>query len=451
MVTITQALERVKDDFPHDLDANRIDQACRDVGHRWRDRVLNPVTTIYTFLVQILYGNTACNHLPHLVGQSFTGSAYSQARKRLPLAVLQTLLRALVESAQRASTKVGLWRGHRTFIVDASTCLMPDNEQLDGHFGRPPNHNPGCGFPMAHLLMLFDSATGMIVSLIASKRYTGDLKHITRMHPHLQPNDLLIGDRAFGLYVHLALLLQGKMHGLFRLHQTINVGFTPHRPYRHPSVIAKARHKGWPSSRWIKSLGRNDQLVEYHQPKRRSTVIDARTHDTLAKSIVVRELRYTVKRSGFRVRHITLVTTLLDPKKYPAEVLITLYQSRWQVETNLRHLKTSMGMTQLKCKTIDGVMKELTTFVLVYNLVRVVMLESARRQRVKPDRISFMDALRWLICDQSPLTLAQLTVNPSRPGRVEPRQLKRQPKHYTSMKKPRHVLRQELLRKQDTV
>lgn len=446
MVSITHALQRIKDNLPAHLNAQQIHQACHDVGHRWRQRLLDPATTIYLFIVQVLHCNTACSHLPHLVGRSFSASAYSQARKRLPLAVFQKLFEVLVASVPSVTQSIGLWRGHRTWVVDASNCLMPDTPALEAHFGRPGNHKEGGGYPMAHLLMLFDAATGLIVSLIPSKCRTGDTTHLHKMYPHLQPNDLLIGDRAFGLYTHLALILKHKTHGLFRLHQTINVNFTPHRPYRHP-LKPSITYKHWPRSRWVRRLGKDDQIVKYYKPRRRSVVIDASTFDALPDAIVVRELRYTITRSGFRTKQITLVTTLLDPVRYPKEALADLYGSRWQVETNIRHLKTTMGMKQLKCKNINSVMKELMIFVLVYNLVRLVMLESAKQQRVHPDRISFVDALRWLCCDRTPLAVADLLVNLSRPGRVEPRQLKRGPKNYGWMKKPRHVLQQELMDK----
>jgi hypothetical protein len=164
----------------------------------------------------------------------------------------------------------------------------------------------------------------------------------------------------------------------------------------------------------------------------------------LPQSLVVRELRYQITRPGARTREVTLVTTFLDPQKYPAEDLAELYGQRWAIETNLRHLKQTMKMDVLRCETVAGVLKELTVFCLVYNLVRSVMYAAAARQGVNVDRISFADALGWLAHTQPGSGLRDLKVNPDRPDRVEPRAVKRRPKAYKRLTQPREVLRNRL-------
>ena len=164
----------------------------------------------------------------------------------------------------------------------------------------------------------------------------------------------------------------------------------------------------------------------------------------LPESLLVRELRYTIKRRGFRVREVTLVTTLLDPQRYPATELAQLYLRRWRIETNFGHLKTTLGMDVLHCKTVAGVQKEATMFVLVYNLVRMVMREAAQRQQVDVERISFIDTLRWLTTTPPDVPLPPLIINPDRFGRFEPRVRKRRPKQYPVMKRPRAELRKAL-------
>jgi hypothetical protein len=159
----------------------------------------------------------------------------------------------------------------------------------------------------------------------------------------------------------------------------------------------------------------------------------------------VREVRIRVNVPGCRVHVVTLVTTLLDRKRYPKEVLARLYECRWGVEVNLRHLKKTMAMDVLRCETRHGVLKELAMFVVAYNLVRRVMREAARRQRVQPQRISFVDALRWLRESKGGEELPRLKVNPHRPGRVEPRVMKRRPKKFKLMNKTRAVLRAALM------
>src|SRR5262249_822642 len=148
---------------------------------------------------------------------------------------------------------------------------------------------------------------------------------------------------------------------------------------------------------------------------------------------------------GCRVSVLTLVTTLLDAKRYPKEALARRYERRWAVEVNLRHLKVSLGMDVLRCETSKGVLKELMVFVTVYNLVRRVIAEAARGERVKPERISFVDALRWLREADRGEALPRLKVNAERRGRVEPRVRKRRPKQYDLMNKPRSELRAALL------
>lgn len=177
--------------------------------------------------------------------------------------------------------------------------------------------------------------------------------------------------------------------------------------------------------------------------------MDDATWTRLPETLLVRELRYLVGQRGYRPRVITLVTTLLDPVRYPATELAELYRSRWQIEVNFRHLKTTMGLEVLRCQRVAGVLKELHMFAIVYNLVRLVMLEASRRQRVPLQRVSFIDALRWLRHTPPGTPLSDLVINPFRPNRLEPRVLKRRMKKYTLMKKPRQVLRKALLRKKD--
>jgi hypothetical protein len=148
---------------------------------------------------------------------------------------------------------------------------------------------------------------------------------------------------------------------------------------------------------------------------------------------------------GFRTREITLVTTRLDAEAYCVSDLAALYRQRWQVETALAHLKTTMQMDVLHGKTVPGVLKELTVFAIVYNLVRMVMRQSATRQHTAVERISFRDALRWLSAPQTGMPLVALIANPVRPHRVEPRVKKRRPKSFPFMIKPRQALRQQLV------
>ena len=204
---------------------------------------------------------------------------------------------------------------------------------------------------------------------------------------------------------------------------------------------------GRPSSRWVKRLGKDDQLVEWFKPKERPRWMDRAEYDSLPESILVREVRRTVRAPGGGKVTLTVVTTLADAKRYPPSALMGLRLRRWDVETNIGHLKTTMGMDVLRCQTEAGVRKELAVFCLVYNLVRVVMLEAARRQGVPAVRVSFADALAWVRHARPGDELPDLVVNPLRPGRVEPRAVKRRCKQYDLLNRPRDELRKSIINK----
>ena len=185
-----------------------------------------------------------------------------------------------------------------------------------------------------------------------------------------------------------------------------------------------------------------DQIVEYFKPKQRPQWMTAEAYAALPDSLMVRELRYRISQKGYRTREVVLVTTLLDHVQYSSEDLADLYARRWQVETNLKHLKQTLGMDVLHTKSLNNVLKELTMFVLVYNLVRLVMLNAAEQQNVPVERISFVDALRWLRDDTRETPFRPLIVIPVRRGRSEPRVRKRRPKEFPLMTQPREQLRQ---------
>jgi Transposase DDE domain len=442
-LSIPEILTQFKVDVAKVLSAETIRHVCLCLGHVWRDRVLDPVTTIHVFLLQILHGNIACSALPRLAGLAFTATAYCQARARLPLIVFGVLLQRVCDALLPEIDATGRWRGHRTWTLDGSSFSMSDIPVLRDFFGQPSAQSKGCGFPVAHLLALFHSGTGVLLQVLASPLRTHDMKHAATMHPVLQKGDILIADRGLCSFVHLALLFLRNMHGVFRLHQKQIVSFRVGRKHRKKSKPKK----GLPSSHYLRRLGRWDQLVEYIKPTSKPKWMDHEAFAALPETLTLREVRYLTRQRGHRTRVITLVTTLLDPTLYPAAELAALYLSRWQIEVNFRHLKTTMGMEIMHCQTVEGVTKELCMFAIAYNLVRLVMLEASRRQNVPLDRISFIDALRWLRDTPAGEILTRLVVNPLRPDRIEPRVLKRRMKEYTLMKKPRAKLRKQLSRK----
>lgn len=448
MASIASSLCRIKQNPLGVLNRDIVERVCREHNYQWRERELDPATTLALFAQQIVHGNIPCSEVCHLAAGSFTAQAYCDARARLPLAIYQTLLNEVYQKVvPQTRREQHLWRGHRTFHIDGSTFSMPDTPELRKAFGMPSGQQPGCGFPVAHLLVLFSAATGLLIDTWASPLRTGDLAESTEAHLHLDAGDILIGDDTFSGYPHIASLLKQGLHGLFPVHHLRIVDFQKNRPHCGSGKQAVA---GMPRSRWIKSLGKNDQLVEYFKAGPTPKWMNQEQYDALPDSIIVRELRRTVVRPGGGKITITLVTTLLDPKAYPAKHLLKLRLRRWDVETNIGHLKTTMKMDVLRCKSEHGVRKELTMFSLVYNLVRLVMLEAAARQDVPVSRISFADAYKWMRHARPGDTLAVLIVNPYRPHRIEPRCKKRRAKQYDLMNKPREALRRMLKKQRKT-
>ena len=441
--SIDTILKRLRQDIAAHLSPESILSASRAAGHRWRKCILNPAAIVHWFVIQVLHGNTSLEHVARLGDGLFTSSAYCLARALLPLAVFQNVLYDVIKALIPETHAEGLWRGHRTFLSDGSSFSMPDTPELQKQFGQSGAQKPGCGFPVANILALFHAGTGVLLKVMVTPLRSHEMASVSGIHPALEPGDVLIVDRGLSSFAHLALLVRGGVEAVFRMHQRQIVDFTPNRPHARPG--AKRAAKGLPRSRWLRSLGVLDQVVEWFKPEERPEWMTVEQYAELPETLTVRELRYDVGRPGFRTRTVTLVTTLLDAEAYPLDALAEVYGARWRVELNLRHLKTTMKMDVLKCKTVDGVLKELTIYAIVYNLVRVVMLEAARRQGVDVERISFVDALRWLCQAKPGEELPKLVVNPDRPGRYEPRAKKRRPKQYDLMNKPRSVLRKGLL------
>jgi hypothetical protein len=317
---------------------------------------------------------------------------------------------------------------------------MPDTPMLRRRFGLPPGHKCGCGFPVAHLLVLFDVASGGLLDILISPWRTNDFRRVAELHACLRPRDVLVADRGFCSYTHVAQLQRRGAYGLFRLRASHSVDFRPERP---PAA------RGRLSCRRLARCGPGDQLVLWRRPAYVSRTQTAQEHAQLPPYVVVRELYYRIRTPGFRTREVTLVTTLLNPDRYPAEALAALYRGRWQAETNLRYLKQTLGLPVLHSQTVAGVEKEILVFGTVYNLVQSRRAQAAAQQHVPREQISFVDAwrqLRWPLRTAEP---PKLWVRPRRPERYEPRYRKRRPPSYPLMTRPRLRLRREMRDRND--
>lgn len=452
MVALDHALLRIRrDGGPDLLRPDPINQLARQQGHVFRDTTLTPGNTLRLFVQQVAHGNVACSAMHHLAGEDFSDSAWCQARSRLPVGLVQAVHQRLIDHAQREldlTDDVGAdthrWHTHRVFVVDGTNDSMPDTPELRAHYGVPSGCREGLGFPTSHLLMLMDHRSGLLIDCVDSPLTTSDISQTPPMHAHLDKGDILLGDEMFSGWGHLALLLQGGLHAVMPVHHKRIVDFTPKRKHAHPHRGKNTKRVGKPRSRIVEALGKDDQVVEYFKPMDKPAWMSDEQWLSLPESITVREVRRTVKRQGFRPLTVTIVTTLLDPEKYPADDLVELRLTRWMIETNIRHLKITLGMDVLKCKTLEGVRKERLVFLLVYNLIRVLMIRAAWRQGVHVNRLSFADTLAWLRHGDLSALPPMMKVNPLRHGRLEPRAIKRQKKEFPYMTKPRSELKAQL-------
>ncbi len=440
MAIIAERLRGIKSNPGAIVNRSAVCRACGECGHRWRERRLDPCTTLETFVAQVVHGNTAITDVVRITGGRFSPSAYCQARQRLPVGVVKAALEAFTAKARRScDDRSGLWRGHRTALIDGTGVVMPDTPELRGVFGTAVHYGPGCGLPLAHLVTLFDAHHGLLLDMSVAPGRTHDLRQAQDLHPALREGDVLVGDRGLCAYTHLAMLNAAGLHGLFRVNRSRNIPFPasngPRRPHSYNRHCSQ-------EPILIDLNSTDDQLIEIVKPHNRSRHISPELFATIPSTMLVRAVRYRVERPGARSREITLLTTLLDAGKYPAAALAELYLSRWRVEQNIRHLKRTLGMERLKCQSLDGVHRELAVFALVYNAVCAARVLAARARQLEPVRISFVDTLRWLRSTGrgdintfgSP---SNIVVLPKRPPRLHPRQRKRSDGPFPVMRYPR--------------
>ena len=264
---IVTILGRLQQDLADELSPDAIEQACKQEKYSWRKRMLDPVTTVYLFLLQILHGNTACSHVVHFGRWNFTDTAYCAARKRLPLGVLRRLAARIAERVRTATTAESTWHGHRVWLLDGSSFSMPDTPELQAAFGQPGGQRQGCGFPVAKFLALFDLATGMLLRVEPAPLRSHEMSRCAVATSGLLPGDIVLGDRGFCSYAHFAILLNRELHGVFR------ASASDHR--LHTGSAAGGAGQGEEAARGddpaafaVGALaGRSDQVVIWSKPK----------------------------------------------------------------------------------------------------------------------------------------------------------------------------------------
>ena len=419
MATVSTSLRDVKAHLQELVSDEDVSQICKRLGHTWRNRVLNPAATVQLFLLQLL-AKVSMQGLRHVAGISVTAQAICKAKQRLPLQLFMALVSQCVPEGPCQS----LWHGLALYMVDGMSFLTADTPALVKKFGKASNQRgTSNSYPVPKLLALMDFTGGFIRRVIALPAARQEFTCLSRLFRAVGKNALLLGDRGLVSFAHMALLMDAGAHGCFRLPRwQVTYG------------------RGKCSRRLIDRLGKQDLLVGW-KPCRRPKWMSGKRWEALAsRELVLRQIAYRVHRKGFRAPWAWIITTLLDPQKYPAEELIALYNKRWQIEVYFRDLKRTLGMEIIAARTVAGARKEILAFVLLYNLVRRVMQQAAVQQQTTADRISFVDALRWLLWSSPGDPIPKLTVNEPRTRCSPPRRIKRGRHRFPQLNKSRSEL-----------
>ena len=417
---------------------------------KYRRRLFDPFVTLWVFLSQVLDSDKSCHNavsrvISWLASEnaeipSEDTSAYCQARNRLPEKLLNRLFGEVAQGLENQIAPAHLWCGRHVKVIDGSTGSMPDTPSNQKAYPQPKSQAPGCGFPLAKIGALFSLATGAAVALVISISTTHDLKLARQIYQFLVPGDVLLGDCAFCSYADLVFIQNHGCDAVFRLSQS------------RKNPVERGRRK---------KLSSYQSIEAWHKPKQCPKALSPEEFASLPSTFTVRVIKYYIPNPGFRSKYVVLATTLLDPLVYPTTEIMHLYGQRWDVELELRHLKTTLGMEILRGKTPEIIRKEISAYLLAYNLLRTVMWDAAITHKVDPLRLSLQGTrqhldnfiLQFVSAStqerarlyQTLLKIVAHKLVPQRQGRCEPRVRKRRPKSYPLMKKNRQTMRDELL------
>lgn len=432
--------------FSDVLSEGTVTQALKALNVAWLDRVYSPLVTLWVFLGQVLSADHSCRSavarlIAHRVSQgqspcSAETGAYCQARKRLPEQFFSTVACLVGRALEAKVDRRWLWKGRRVYMFDGTTVTMPDTPENQQAYPQVYNQKPGLGFPIARIGAITSLSCGAIISL-GFCRYAGkgegEVSLLRRLWDVLRTGDVLLADRLIANWTNILLLQERGVEFVSRLN--------------------KANRK--PDFRRGKRLGNDDHIVRWFKPTSIRS-LDWQTYKLLPEYITVREARIRVEQPGFRTKVVVVVTTLLDPRQTTQEDLATLYRERWNNELDLRSIKSTMQMSDLRCKTPELVRKEVWTHVLAYNLIRTIIAQAASRHDIQPRSISFkgtiqtLEAFQPLIAFRGErsavhrMALYQQLLDAvathqvaDRPDRFEPRVKKHRRNHYGWLTKPR--------------
>lgn len=407
-----------------------------------RERVFAPIETLSMFLAQALAADGSCRQavndaavkrlIAGLKPCSTNTSAYCQARARLPLPMISTLARQAGEILAEGAASWWHWRGRRVCLVDGTTVTLPDTQENQAEYPQPNSQKAGLGFPICRVVALLCLGSGVLLDAATGPcegKGSDEQALLRSLLDTLACGDILIGDAYYATYFLLCELVRRGIDGLFEQHG------------------ARRRSTDFSTG---ERLGVRDHLIVYTKPKEKPHWMSQADYDQAPATLKVREFQ-----AGGKI----MVTTFLCPKENPKAVLATLYRGRWHVELDIRNIKTTLGMEKLRCKTPEMAVKELWAYLLAYNLIRLLMAQAALLADQIPRQLSFKHTVQiWIawqqrsgsaqdgVCIRALLVLIAQPRVGLRPGRVEPRALKRRPKKFPLLTKPRPAAREEVLK-----
>ncbi len=419
------------------LPNHAIDQACETAGHMGRACLLSPVVVVLHMIVAALWPEdsfTAAwqlmwaslrSRLPAMDRREPASGTRANARARLPMAAWNHLFDWLSGQVQALSESVAAWRGHRVVLLDGTTVSMPDTTKLHEAFGATFSKGKRGKFPLARLVTAALANTMTVIGYSLGRYDQSEIALSWSLLKCLRPGDLLVADRHFAAAHYYVRYVRAGFEFITRMNAGIKLKNL---------------------TNWCR-LGSNDFLVRIRvSPKAR------RADRSLPKWTEVRIIQTAVRIRGKR-KTLWLVTSLLDAKIYPAIEIIELYRRRWRIETLLKQFKVNLSADVLRSRTPEGVRKEVAARLIAINIVRTIMLEAALEAGIEPLRISFVSTVRilvafaprlatapaWQLLDIYRAMLEEIGSHqvPWRPDRIEPRMIKREIKHYPSLKTTR--------------
>ena len=419
--------------------------APADAGVGSRMRFFDTATTFHAFLWQTLDGQASCREALHQVqlaralrpGAALPGSntsAYCQARGRLDTDVIEEAAGGIARRMNARALPEDRWLGREVKILDATGVRMDDTEVSRAVFGTPSGQKPGCGFPVMKLCALFSLTTGAWLTHAAGHNTDHDLSTaVSLLSDNLSTGDVLVADRAYSAWWVMALAVMQGADCVLRLHQNRTANFRQGR-----------------------ALGTGDRLLTWPKPARGERCpLTKEQYAALPESLEIRMVRSTSTRPGERVQEMILVSTLRDAVRYPAAALADIFRRRWQIELNFDDIKTALGMNHLACQSAEMALRMVSMYQCAYNLIRALMQQGARSVGADLYRMSFTGTARllsstqkWHRSPQSRKTLQELLTTliagdpvPLRPGRSDPRAIKRRPSPYQLLTAPRKEMK----------